>query len=250
MGGHEPVNGGPGGRAPGGQLRERANADALAGETSGIMPSCAWIQTTCPAAPLAGCGMGKRELSEWAVMNLSMEDRGAAPQEADCAHGPTQRNGPDRFLSGNLSYFGVRPPGWLARAGCACPGCMSLSAPFGWGSGAWQVVTRFFLALCLQVLGQHQGKSGAQSMTWIWKALGLYHVWLGITCQGCSTQQPSCMQVGSKNAAFFMGRCIKVATRRAGDAFVHELTIGAEELEQRYREHKAGRPCTTPAPGA
>ena len=48
------------------------------------------------------------------------------------------------------------------------------------------------------------------------------------------------LQVGSKNAAFFMGRCIKVATRRPGDAFVHELTIGAEELEQRYREHKVG----------
>ncbi len=51
--------------------------------------------------------MSKRELNEWAVMNLSMEERGEQPQEPDVGHGPTQRNGPERFLSGNLSYFGV-----------------------------------------------------------------------------------------------------------------------------------------------
>ena len=73
--------------------------------------------------------MGKRELSEWAVMNLSMEDRGAAPQEVDCTHGPTQRNGSDRFLSGNLSYFGVRPPRLACPRLCrACAGCTGLSA--------------------------------------------------------------------------------------------------------------------------
>jgi hypothetical protein len=53
--------------------------------------------------------MGKRELNEWAVMNLSMEDRGQQPREPDArGHGATQRNGAERFLSGNLSYFGVR----------------------------------------------------------------------------------------------------------------------------------------------
>ena len=43
------------------------------------------------------------------------------------------------------------------------------------------------------------------------------------------------MQVGSKNAAFFMGRCIKLSTRRANSAYVHELRIAAAELEQRYK---------------
>lgn len=63
-----------------------------------------------PDLPLiAGCGMSKRELNDWAVMNLSMEDRGEQPQEPNVGHGPTQRNGPERFLSGNLSYFGVGP---------------------------------------------------------------------------------------------------------------------------------------------
>ena len=48
-----------------------------------------------------GVGMTKQELNSWAVMNLSMEDRGLKPQEAE--DGP----GLGRFLSGNLSYFGV-----------------------------------------------------------------------------------------------------------------------------------------------
>ena len=53
--------------------------------------------------------MGKRDLNEWAVMNLSMEDRGQQPREPDTrGHGATQRNAAERFLSGNLSYFGVR----------------------------------------------------------------------------------------------------------------------------------------------
>jgi len=51
--------------------------------------------------------MGKQELNNWAVMNYSMEDRGAQPQEPEHGHGVTQRNQTDRFLSGNLSYFGV-----------------------------------------------------------------------------------------------------------------------------------------------
>ena len=65
--------------------------------------------------------MGKRELNDWAVMNLSMEDRGQQPQEVHAAgHGATQRHGAERFLSGNLSYFGVRarlaPPAQTAYA--------------------------------------------------------------------------------------------------------------------------------------
>ena len=49
-----------------------------------------------------GVGMTKQELNSWAVMNLSMEDRGLKPLEAD------GNPGLGRFLSGNLSYFGVR----------------------------------------------------------------------------------------------------------------------------------------------
>lgn len=52
-----------------------------------------------------GCGMTKRELNEWAVMNLSMEDRGAQPVEQAVQRG--DRQGASRFLDGNLSYFGV-----------------------------------------------------------------------------------------------------------------------------------------------
>lgn len=47
------------------------------------------------------------------------------------------------------------------------------------------------------------------------------------------------MQVGSKNAAFYMGRCIRVATKPADSAYVHELGIAAEVLEARYREKQA-----------
>ena len=49
-----------------------------------------------------GTGMEAKELAEWAVMNLSMEDRGAKPEE------PTaEQAGAGRFLTGALSYFGV-----------------------------------------------------------------------------------------------------------------------------------------------
>ncbi len=45
-------------------------------------------------------------------------------------------------------------------------------------------------------------------------------------------------QVGSKNAAFFMGRAVKVCTKRAGDRKVHQLCIDAEKLEDRYRKQE------------
>ena len=132
-----------------GALLRRRRGNALGGgRLTAVLAALDGMQTISLAVPLAGCGMGKRELSEWAVMNLSMEDRGAAPQEADCAHGPTQRNGPDRFLSGNLSYFGVRP----------LPACLGLlhvrrqpvPACCAWlGCDAWQDVACFFLAHCL-----------------------------------------------------------------------------------------------------
>ena len=51
--------------------------------------------------------MSKLELNQWAVMNLSMEDRGAKPTEEAVQRGAAQAPGASRFLSGNLSYFGV-----------------------------------------------------------------------------------------------------------------------------------------------
>ena len=51
--------------------------------------------------------MGKEELNAWAVMNYSMEDRGIQPAEPHVGLGLTQRNQTDRFLNGDLSYFGV-----------------------------------------------------------------------------------------------------------------------------------------------
>lgn len=64
-----------------------------------------------------GCGMTKKELSEWAVMNLSMEDRGSQPIEQAVQRGDKQGLGASRFLTGNLSYFGVRQ---FVKASKAC----------------------------------------------------------------------------------------------------------------------------------
>ncbi|GLI61005.1 hypothetical protein VaNZ11_003267, partial [Volvox africanus] len=91
-----------------------------------------------------GRGMSPKELGEWAVMNLSMEDRGLMPNEGQRA---SEQAGGGRYLSGDLSFFGV----------------------------------------------------------------------------------------GSKNAAFFMGSTVKLATRQAGSEYVHELHIAGAELERRYR---------------
>ncbi len=63
-----------------------------------------------------GCGMTKRQLNEWAVMNLSLEDRGISVQEKDPAGRGAQATRTDRFLTGDLSYFGVCAS---CTAGCA-----------------------------------------------------------------------------------------------------------------------------------
>ncbi len=60
---------------------------------------------------------------------------------------------------------------------------------------------------------------------------------------------PHALQVGSKNAAFFMGKCIKIATRSAGSSFVHELGIAAADLEERYKAHEAS-PCLLMVPSS
>ena len=54
-----------------------------------------------------GSGMTRRALNEWAVMNLSMEDRGEKPIEEAVQRGDKTSVGATRFLNGNLSYFGV-----------------------------------------------------------------------------------------------------------------------------------------------
>jgi Histidine kinase-, DNA gyrase B-, and HSP90-like ATPase len=54
-----------------------------------------------------GSGMTKREVNQWAVMNLSMEDRGLRPAEAE-ASGRGASGSCGRFINGDLSYFGVR----------------------------------------------------------------------------------------------------------------------------------------------
>ncbi|EFJ52379.1 hypothetical protein VOLCADRAFT_86759 [Volvox carteri f. nagariensis] len=92
-----------------------------------------------------GRGMSSKELGEWAIMNLSMEDRGLLPSAGQRI---SEQAGGGRYLSGDLSFFGV----------------------------------------------------------------------------------------GSKNAAFFMGSSVKLATRQAGSEFVHELHIAGAELERRYRD--------------
>jgi structural maintenance of chromosomes flexible hinge domain-containing protein 1 len=98
-----------------------------------------------------GCGMTKQELNEWAVMNYSMQERGVEPREPEAAIRGNAATGAGRFLTGDLSFFGV----------------------------------------------------------------------------------------GSKNAAFFMGSFVKVSTRKAGERYVHELSLAAADLEARYRNQQA-----------
>ena len=47
-----------------------------------------------------------------------------------------------------------------------------------------------------------------------------------------------CFQAGSKNAAFYMGRTVKVVTKPADSPYVHELMLDADAMEQCYRDKK------------
>ncbi len=52
--------------------------------------------------------MTKQALNDWAIMNLSMEDRGQQPLEPEpAARGPPAVTAAGSFLTGELSYFGV-----------------------------------------------------------------------------------------------------------------------------------------------
>jgi len=52
--------------------------------------------------------MTKQALNDWAIMNLSMEDRGQQPLEPEpAARGQPAVTAAGSFLTGELSYFGV-----------------------------------------------------------------------------------------------------------------------------------------------
>lgn len=102
-----------------------------------------------------GCGMSMRQLNDWAVMNLTMEDRGQQPKEVAMAR-HEQGSAAAKQLHSDLSYFGV----------------------------------------------------------------------------------------GSKNAAFYMGRCIKVTTKSPDNVLVHEMEISADNLEERYQVSPDQVSCT------
>ena len=122
-------------------VRIREEADGP-GACDGLI-DVSFVQTGADTALICvqdnGCGMGPYELRDWAVMNLSMEDRGSCPQEPPSPPrllgtqirgcGPSEKSatqggaasnssGPEavveqgiarrrRFLTCNLSYFGV-----------------------------------------------------------------------------------------------------------------------------------------------
>jgi structural maintenance of chromosomes flexible hinge domain-containing protein 1 len=113
----------------------------VAGTASGGSPKASYISVWDN-----GCGMSMRQLNEWAVMNLSMEDRGQQPKEVVSAR-HEQGAAAAKQLHSDMSYFGV----------------------------------------------------------------------------------------GSKNAAFFMGRRIKVTTKSPENVLVHEMEISADSLEERYQ---------------
>jgi len=77
-----------------------------------------------------GCGMSTRELNDWAVMNLGMADRGLAPGAAAAGAGGGQAA--ERFLTSDLSFFGVR----AARAAPRPRPPVSLGFPRPAGSGS------------------------------------------------------------------------------------------------------------------
>ena len=99
-------------RRPHGQITVSMVVNSLSSPTGGLLS--VWDN---------GEGMTKQQLSQWAVMNLSMEDKGCRPKE-----GSTRANvGVGRFLAGNLSYFGVRQMG---QAVLYCMSCLYIGTAF------------------------------------------------------------------------------------------------------------------------
>jgi hypothetical protein len=138
-----------------------------------------------------GCGMTTRELNDWAVMNLSVEDRAAlqAARGEGGGAGAAAAEGADAAVAADAD------PAAAAAAAAAD------ADPDG-----------------------------------------------GAVANASSNKQPqgrylsgdiSFFGVGSKNAAFYLGRTVRVATRAAGAPRVSELCIRGDELERRYRAGEA-----------
>lgn len=137
-----------------------------------------------------GCGMTKQELNDWAVMNLSVEDR--AMLQAARGGGGAEGGGAAGAAEGGS--------GAAAAGGAAAAATTAAAAD-----------------------AENPDLPG-------------------------NTKQPqgrylsgdiSFFGVGSKNAAFYLGRTVKVATRAAGAARVSQLCIRGDELERRYRAGEA-----------
>ncbi len=144
-------------------------------------------------------------------MNLSMEERGAQPQEPTAGRGGgAAAAGAGRFLTGDLSFFGVRNF------------CMLMQWTF---NADVRRCCRFFGVKCLPEAAVHNMPSS-----------------LLLACASAANRPAllapvlcPMLQVGSKNAGFFMGSSIKVATKRADELYVHELCLAAADLEARYQ---------------
>jgi hypothetical protein len=128
-----------------------------------------------------GSGMTTQELNNWAVMNLSMEDRGLL--NADEAKG---------VLWLQHSSGGSAHSSRDSRAGARMPPPQLLPGP------AVAHAARLLTPLCLCA-----------------RAAGSRYLSSDISYFG----------VGSKNAAFYLGRTVKVVTKTQDSAYVHELCI-------------------------
>ncbi|KAF8056436.1 SMCHD1 [Scenedesmus sp. PABB004] len=141
-----------------------------------------------------GSGMTVAELNSWAVMNLSMEDRGLLPPTTD-------------------EPKGARAAATTARARPACePGAAAARA-----SPRRLPTPAHPAAAAAAAAGGSRAAAGSRYLS----------------------SDISYFGVGSKNAAFYLGRTVKVVTKTADSDYVHELCIQAAELERRYCEGQA-----------
>lgn len=186
--------------------------------------------------------MSKQALNDWAVMNLSMEDRGQKLTEPEPApRGQPALTGAGSFLTGDLSYFGV-----------GYPSCFHNSHIMPWRYHAnimpLQCIVEVYpesVSECCEQSGMLTSNCNVGSTCCpAPNILGplLLHI---LVLNHASANEIAdswfpFMQVGSKNAAFFMGQSVKVTTKRADSPYVHELALVAAELEQRYKESKVG----------
>ena len=88
------------------------------------------------------------------------------------------------------------------------------------------------LVCCHLRPGQHAAAVAASCRSWCCWAL---------TALPFLRHHTMFLQVGSKNAGFFMGSSIKVATKRADELYVHELCLAAADLEARYQAREVRR---------